>query len=85
MKTLTKDQVKEIAARLRERNAIRPCPCCGEQHCTVMNQIFFSMLNLNIKHGIPCAVTVCENCGHLASFSLIRLGLIQLAERTSHA
>lgn len=78
------DQDKEaIKSELERRNAVLPCPRCGNKSF----QLADGYINLPLSGEVggivlggptmPTAVVVCSNCGYISLHALGALGLIQ--------
>jgi ribosomal protein L37E len=73
---------EEIAKKIRERNALKPCARCGNTKFSVVDgiaQIGFGQDTQNVQIGtmIPCAIIGCDNCGNLTFHALGALGLLK--------
>jgi hypothetical protein len=79
------DQPKreEIAKILADRKATRPCERCGNADFSVIDayaNVFVSKEYKQVNIGgrnIPCAVLVCQKCGHVILHALGTLGLLE--------
>ena len=84
---LTPEQINQVAAVLNTRGAANRCDVC--RHTGTMAlvpetaQVPMSFApNVFGGSAIPCAVTVCNNCGNIRLHALGPLGLQALGNRT---
>jgi len=78
---------------LKTKNAVKPCPRCGNQSFTLIDGMFKHFLQLRLEDtaiggpSVPTIVVGCTNCGWLAEHAMGALGLLpeQPAEREKGA
>lgn len=67
---------EEFIARLQKKmNAVPTCPFCGNKHFVVSEKLTPLLIQdkpegFAFGTSIPCAVVICDKCGHVDLFSL---------------
>ena len=70
MSEITVEDREKIAKNLTELGATLPCPRCGKNELTLINEYF----HINIINGhIPLVMIVCNNCKFLSSHAINHL------------
>ena len=74
---------QNIAKRIEEKGALKPCARCGLQNFSLLDGFASIPLSQEISNNViiggpnvPCAVIVCSNCGHIDFHALGALGLL---------
>ena len=89
--TIPLELTEKIVEKLQEKIKNPHCPMCGHRK--------FAMIDSLIKHTlqrgddsysisgryVPCAVTICQNCGFVAEHAIGALGLIKNLETSDDA
>lgn len=79
LKKLTKDQHKQIRNKIDK--FLSKCPVCNNDRFIYSDGISLINLQSSLKGmvlggpRIPAIIVICNNCGHIMHFSLIKLGL----------
>lgn len=82
MQIISQAERDNIARVLQEKNALQPCPRCGEKQFTLLDGYFNEPIqskpnNLNIGgQCIPSVVVICNNCGYMSQHAL---GMLNIA------
>jgi transcription elongation factor Elf1 len=80
---LSQDEKDLIADRLTERDAVFECSRCRRARFTVCDHIALARIGSAEKLAIPCAILICDNCGHLIYHALDTLELKNLVEQNN--
>lgn len=77
---LTEQQRARIEERLRGLGALGPCPICGNPQRGVPPYLARQITQdaqhaVDLAHGLPCAITICDHCGFSANHALNQIGL----------
>ena len=86
VKKMTQEEKRRIAEALKEREAIRACPRCGNDNFSLIDGYFNTPFRVELKGlviggpSIPAAVVVCKKCGYLSQHALGVLGLLPKSE-----
>ena len=80
---LTQELKNEIAQKLQEKGAIKPCSRCGHQKFSLLDGFINFPMTQEVSNNViiggpnvPSAVVACENCGHLEFHALGAIGLL---------
>ena len=80
---MTEEKKKKIANALATRIEKLFCPICHHQKYTLLDGYFIDSIQEDYREmrldskRLPSIILVCNNCGHLDSFSLGVLSLIE--------
>lgn len=78
----TQEQYTNIISKLNKKKAILPCPRCGNHQFTLLDGYLNPIIQNDLQgvkiggRTIPCAVTICTNCGYLSYHALGALGML---------
>ena len=80
---LSEEVKTQIRHALKERNALNPCPRCGNREFVLADGILASPIQTNLEEfvlgsSIPAAVVICNHCGYMSLHALGVLGLMDL-------
>ncbi len=84
---LTEEMKRQIANALAMRIGTIVCPICHQSKYTLLDGFFVDAIQDHYQgmqlggRMLPSVMLVCNNCGHLESFSLGALGLMQSEKR----
>lgn len=74
---------QEIITKLRDKEAMLPCPRCGNQSFALLDGYFKQFLQEKLTGGmaiggptVPSVITVCQKCGFMAQHALGALDLL---------
>ncbi len=77
------EKQKKIMAALKDKGAILPCPRCGKQDFTLLDDYTTLAIQKNFDNiviggpSIPSAVVICSNCGYISLHAIGALGLLE--------
>lgn len=83
---MTEEKKRQIANALSIRTGNFVCPICHQSRYTLLDGYFVDVIQdkyQGMQLGgrlLPSVMLVCNNCGHLESFSLGVLGLMESEE-----
>lgn len=84
---MEEEKKRQIANALGKRIGNIVCPICHQSKYTLLDGYFVDVIQdkyQSIQLGgriLPSVMLVCNNCGHLESFSLGVLGLMESEEK----
>lgn len=84
---MTEEKKRQIASTLAKRTGIIACPICHQSKYTLLDGYFVDVIQdkyQGMQLGgrlLPSVMLVCNNCGHLESFSLGALGLMESEDK----
>lgn len=84
---MTEEKKRQIANALSIRIGNIVCPICHQSRYTLLDGYFVDVIQdkyQGMQLGgrlLPSVMLVCNNCGHLESFSLGVLGLMEAEEK----
>ncbi len=87
---LTPEQKEKTLALISEKIGGRPCPMCGKHHDNILIEHEIQLLSFFRKgYGIsnhlapqavlPTLAVTCSNCGYVALFNLIQMGVVDVS------
>lgn len=67
-----------VAEKLNQKGVGATCPSCSKNDWALLDHAMLvpEWINNLPAPGIPAAVMVCNNCGHIRSYALGALGLL---------
>jgi len=80
--SISQEEKSKIAKKLEEKNALKPCPRCGQSSFVLadgyVNEFLQSGFGGIVFGGptVPSVVVVCNNCGFMSQHALGPLGLL---------
>lgn len=84
---MTEEKKRQVANALAMRTGNIVCPICRQSKYTLLDGYFVDVIQdkyQGMQLGgrlLPSVILVCNNCGHLESFSLGVLGLLDIEKK----